>query len=382
LVKEWTGRLRPLEDNERDILLSKLDSVCVDGTAVLRSGRITASDLKENISAAGALELEAWLCSGLPDQLAGYLPSVIIARDNQLAWRKWYEGRRVPLGILVDALGGLPPNWKSELQTKAREGWDRLLFSSSKVVADFLLEYGHDIDDVDQRLDEISPTFKPVTSAPLPTSVTGWRAARGRSGPGHGGPHRKITVNDLVEESLARGAIGDAAEQALLKWVVEQVAPLQGLKGFADTVLSVFKKGTKTWREIKDALDHGDLESALYVAEKWSGAGFDMLGVELSDGELTPVRYECKGISSSSKRVRVYLSRNELGVARRVYRDGPGRWMLVGVQTDGTCVDMTSLIVDLLDDAEVPLKPLHDRGLEPDGLRLVVERVRALEEPE
>jgi len=382
LVKEWTGRLRPLEDNEREILLRKLDGVCVDSAAVLRSGRITASDLKGDVPAAGARELEAWLRSGFQDLLAAYLPIVAVPHDNQLAWRKWYERRRLALGIFFEALGGLPSNWKSELQAKARDAWDLLLFSSPKVVADFLLEYGHDIVDIDQRLDEISPIFNPVTAPPLSTSVAGWRAGQGRSGAGQGGPHQKMTVNDLVEESLARGAIGDAAEQALLNWVVQHVTPMQELPGFADAVLSVFKKGTKTWREIKVALDHGDLKAALHVAQKWSGAGFDVLGVELLDGELTPVRYECKGISSSSQRVRVYLSRNELGVARRVHREGPGRWMLVGVQPDGTSVDMTSLIVDLLDDAEVPLEPLYDRGLEPDGLRLVIERVGTAEEPE
>jgi hypothetical protein len=72
--------------------------------------------------------------------------------------------------------------------------------------------------------------------------------------------------------------------------------------------------------------------------------------------------------------IHVYLSRNELGVARRVHREGNGKWLLVGVQPDGVCVDLTSFLADLLDENEAPLEPLYQLELEPDGLRLVVER--------
>ena len=292
------------------------------------------------------------------------------------AWRKWYGRWRHPLGVLVQALGGLTSSWKSDLQTQAHAAFQQLRFSPPDLAAAFLLEHGHAIDNLEQQLDEISPSFHPVTAAPIPTAEAGWSAGRRRSGAGHGGPHRKLTTDDLIEESMARGAIGDAAERALLSWVVEDAAAQQDIDGFNDAVLSVFKRGTKTWRDVKAALERGDLEGSLYVASRWSGAGFDVLGVETVEGALSPVRYECKGISSTSPRVRVYLSRNELGVARRVHRSGPGRWMLVGVQPDGQCVDLTELIGDLLDAAEIPLEPLHDLGLEPDGLRLVVERAQ------
>ena len=47
---------------------------------------------------------------------------------------------------------------------------------------------GLDIDDIDQRLDEISPAFKSVTAAPLSAAAAGWLAGKGRSGTGRGGP--------------------------------------------------------------------------------------------------------------------------------------------------------------------------------------------------
>ena len=100
----------------------------------------------------------------------------------------------------------------------------------------------------------------------------------------------------------------------------------------------------------------------------------DVLGVEQAPNGLSPVRFECKAISSGSGRVRVYLSRNELAVARNVRRAGPGRWVLVGVQPNGASVDLTPLLDDLLDEEEKPLEPLYERGLEPDGFRLIVER--------
>ena len=92
------------------------------------------------------------------------------------------------------------------------------------------------------------------------------------------------------------------------------------------------------------------------------------------NGALRPIRYECKALSGVGARVRIHLSRNELGVARKIRREGPGRWLLVGVQESGESVDLTSLIEDLLDDDERPMEALYERGLEPDGLRLLVDR--------
>ncbi len=377
LVREWSSRLRPLSDAERRQLEGHIGKICADPGAVLRAGRIASEDLHLELPYAGARELEAWLRQQVPEQLAPYLPAVVVASDNQLAWQRWMERRRSAFAALVDALGGLPSAWRRELQSEARQAWDKLRFDAASVAADYLNQHGHPIADLDQRLDEIAPTFSPVKSAPLLPAQTGWRVGRGRSGAGRGGPHRKLTTEDLVEESLARGAIGDAAELALLSWVVEQVAALRDVDGFEDALLSVFKPNTKTWREVRDAIRRDDLPSALHIASRWSGAGFDVLGLERSDGGLVPVRYECKGISASTQRIRVHLSRNELGVARRVRREGRGQWLLVGVQPDGVCVDLTSFLEDLLEESEKPLEPLYQRGLEPDGLRLVVERPEA-----
>jgi len=374
LIREWTSRLRPLSDQERELLIVRLGSLCVDAEEVLHRGRIAGADLRSDLALSTATEVEELLRRGLSPGLRGYLPRLVVAADNEASWRDWAKRRWDTLSAMIDTIGGVPKGWRRELRAQARSSWDRLAFSPALLVTAFLGEHGHTIEDLEAQLDAMTPTFHPVSAAPLPTELAGWRAGRGTSGTGKGGPQRKLRPEDLLEESMARGVIGDAAEKALLTWVVEHTESLRAHEGFEDALLSVFRSGTKTWREVKRALEDDDLEGALHVANRWSGAGFDILGLEVADGEVVPVRYECKGISATSPRVRVFLSRNELGVARRVYREGPGRWMLVGVQPDGECVDLTSLIEDLLHEDEEPLEALYERGLEPDGLRLVVER--------
>jgi len=377
LVGEWSERLRPLKDDERRQLESLIGKVCANSCNVVHAGRITADDLLPELPYSRAQELEAWLKQKAPEQLAPYLPRVVIPVYNKLAWQEWFKERRSALAALIDTLGG-SQDWEEELQIKAQQAWDELRFDAEKVATGYLKELDPDIDNLNQRLDEITPTFSPVKRPPLQPSKAGWQVGRGCSGAGRGGPHRKLTTEDLVEESLARGAIGDAAELALLSWVVDQVKAFRDEAEFESTLLSVFKPNTKTWREVRDAIRNGELESALYIASRWSGAGFDVLGLERGEEGLVPVRYECKGISASTHWIRVHLSRNELSVARRVRREGEGKWLLVGVQPDGVCVDLTSFLEDLLDENEKPLEPLYQRGLEPDGLRLVVERPEAI----
>ncbi len=375
LVREWSSRLRPLSDEERQQLEQHIAAVCVDPAAALSSGRITMSDLRPDVAATVTSELDARLREGLPEQLAAYLPAVVVESDNQLSWQQWVERQQSALTALIESIGGLPPTWKKELHNAARAAFKNLRFSPVDVASAYLSEHGHQIVELDKQLSAIKPMFAPVIAAPLPPSQAGWRAGRGRSATGRGGPQRKLTTEDLVEESLALSAVGDAAEVALLAWVVEQTAKLRAMAGFEDTLLSVFKPGTKTWREVRDAIRIDDLPGALHIASRWSGAGFDVLGLELGEDGLTPVRYECKGIASGGHRIRVHVSRNELAVARRVRREESGRWQLVGVQPNGLCVDLTGFLDDLLDEHESALAPLHARGLEPDGLRLVVERL-------
>lgn len=374
LIREWRPKLQPLSSEEHRLLVEPLQKVCIDPNEALKTGRIAVKHLHPDLPHTGAPELEKWLMQQVPTRLASYLPPVVVAADNQRDWRQWLRRRRSVLSTLIETMGDLPSTWKKELESVAEQAWDSLRFDAASVAADYLDQYGHRIADLDRRLDEIVPTFAAVTNAPLPPSQTGLRVGHGRTGAGHGGPHQKLTTEGLIEESLARGAIGDAAERALLTWVVEQVTALRDVEGFEDALLSVFNPKSKTWRDVKEAIRADNLRSALHIASKWSGAGFDILGLEFTESGLIPVRYECKGISGSAPRTRIYLSRNELGVARRVRREGPGKWLLVGVQPDGACVDLTGFLEELLEESEKPLKPLYELGLEPDGLRVILER--------
>ena len=180
-----------------------------------------------------------------------------------------------------------------------------------------------------------------------------------------------------MEAQTARLAYGEEAEQSLLRWVLAQTEPLLTQPGARELLLAALPIGSATRGKVEQALDRGDLERALWVADLWSGAGYDLLGLEKSaEGQLEVVRYECKGLAAGTGRIRVFLSRRELAIARKVHQEGPGRWLLVGVEPTGRSINLTPLLADLLVESALPLEPLFDRGLEPDGLRLLVERRR------
>jgi hypothetical protein len=374
LVKEWQNKIRPLSDEQRQRLVDVLGHICADPGGVLARGRISRKDLRSDLELQTVPAVVTWLGQRVPRELTSYLPTVVVHLNNAECWRKWWGDWNAPLNTLVEVFGDLPDSWKRDVQKAAGRSFANLVFSPSALVQAYLTTCGHEIGDLEKRLAEIAPIFDKVTAPPLALAATVWRVGRGRSGAGQGGPHRKLTTDDLIEKSIALGAVGDAAERALLAWVVERVKPLRGHKGFEDALLGVFKPGTRTRTQMQDAVGRGDLARALHVAEHWSGAGFDIIGVEMVEGQLVPIRYECKALGTSGRLAYIHLSRNELAVARRVQREGPGVWKLVGVQPDGTCVDFTPAIADLLAEDELPLQGLFQRGLEPDGFRLVVER--------
>lgn len=228
--------------------------------------------------------------------------------------------------------------------------------------------------DIDAELDAFGVTFAPVVAAPVSFAEAAWMPGRGLPGSEKGGPERKLELADVIDESIAKGAWGDAAEQALLHWVALETAPLLAIPEGREALLGVFAPRSRTRRQVEEHLAREDIPRALHIAEMWSGAGYDILGLERTGTGVQPVRYECKGLPRSARVVRVFLSRRELAVARAVHRDGPGIWKLIGVETSGRTVDLTPFIEELLDEQGALLAPLHDRGLEEDGLRLVVER--------
>ena len=71
-----------------------------------------------------------------------------------------------------------------------------------------------------------------------------------------------MTIEDLVGESLTRGAIGDASRARPAIMGRRPGRGLRNVDGVEAALLSMFKPGKKTWREVGDALKNGDLTRA------------------------------------------------------------------------------------------------------------------------
>lgn len=375
LVQEWTKKLTPLSSEQQNDIEKCLEPYCVDPHKALIQGRIGKKDLRSDLQVKSCRELEQNIIEKVAPSLTPFLPSFQIASENESEWRQWYTSHESRLAALIAAKDGLPINWRKELATLAHRSLDAIDFSPNHFVTTVLQQWGLKINDLPSELEQMTPRFAAVSEAPKPLASLGWKAGQGRSGTGKGGPHRRITEDDIVDESIAKTLIGDAAELALLKWVVRQVKPYTRQSGFKEALLSALPANTKTYAEVAKALETEEFERALHISNLWSGAGFDVLGVSVdTTGKLIPIRYECKGISSDSPKIAVHLSRNELAIAKQVRRHGPGHWTLVGVQPSGICADMTELVAPLIEDGEAPLLPLYELGVEPDGVRIIVTR--------
>ncbi len=374
LVQEWQQQLRPLSDEQVEEIVAALRQICTEPDRVLRAGRIRTRDISKEVPHRTAEEIEQFLSAAVAPEARGFLPTVHVRLDNLRTWSEWFARRLTALAAVAKSADSFPQDWKDAIEDYALGESSNIDFDPCRVATQFLARHDCMVDDLEAWLDRISPRFASPTSPPVSPSQLGWFAGQGREGAGGLAPHRKISTEDLLEEAIARGAVGDAGELALLEWAVADIERFREHPEFTEALLAAFQAGTGTWRKVRAALTNGNLPAALHIAALWSGAGFDVLGLEETPDGLIPVRYECKAISASGSSFRVHLSRNELAVARDVRRNGPGRWVLVGIQPDGQCVDLTDFLEDLIDGERTPLQPLHDRGLEPDGLRLVVHR--------
>ena len=372
LVLAWTARLRPLSKDDQDRLVAHLGRWSTDPKGVLSRGRLGSADLRPTLDVATASELSEGLHAVEGAGLAEHLPRVVVPAENEETWVEWMRRWRGTLLAWTAHQGIEAKDLEGELKRGNPTEFDRLDFDPLRRAYAALAFLGVDCDDLHSALDGFRPRFQAVAAAPISLEEAGWRPFEGTVAGGTGGPERKLTTQDILDEQAARTAWGDAAERALLTWVVERTRPLLERADAKEALLSAFRPTSRTRAQVAAAIEAGDVEAALHIAQHWSGAGFDILGLEQHGGSLQPVRYECKGLPRDARRIRIHLSRRELSVARQP--TGGGRWMLVGVQPDGAPVDLTALVEPLLADDPRPLAPLHAMGMEPDGYRLLVER--------
>lgn len=176
--------------------------------------------------------------------------------------------------------------------------------------------------------------------------------------------------DDEREASRIRTAErGHDAEEAMLQWVAKTTRG--HVEGHGEDawrrLLGAVPEGGRVHRALLRCQEQGELTAdALHVSNLWGNAGYDLLGLDVREGKLVAARYEVKGLPRGARRLRFFLSRNELGVARRC-RASRDVWRLVGVQEGGCCLDLTPIVEELLDLDDGVLRRLNDLGIAADG---------------
>ncbi len=381
-TQRWEIELRPLTPEQKIQIINSLQKWVKSPASCLKSGSISSNDVLAEIAIKSVAEFEINIGIGLPPALCIHLPSVTIAQDNYDNWEAWAKNWRKRLLVWVAHTSqSNPEDIESSLKAHVDIALKNLHFDALAEVTTWLESIdlkGQPIGSLVETLDSFIPeAFQPVQNAPVDYASSCWATVTGTPGGTQAGPEGKVELQDVIDEQIAKSAWGIQAECALLNWVIENTSRVlkNNPKGH-DTLLSALKPGSMTHQIVSKELAAANYARALHVAELWSGLGFDIIGLE-EDGtthECKVVRYECKGLPTSAPRIRVHLSRREIGVARKVTRDGPGLWKLIGVEPTGTAIDLTHAIHDLLASDSTILKSLHDKGLEHDGLRLVIQR--------
>ena len=382
-ARELATRLAPLSAEDGAELRERLARVCKQPDATLARWRIERSDLLPDLACETGAQLQIELEVNLKPELLALVPRVQLRHDAEQRWDSWLKHHGLALfGLLSDSPRGNEKPVKrrvGELQQFAESHFDHVHFDPSNILRSWVSrgDSGLDVcpENLEQELEEYGRTFEPVTTI-MSFEEAGWSVPSGSLGSTQGGPEGKVDPADLMEQSEMLGAWGTLAEKELLDWVIRTTRPLlAGADADASRklLLATLPKKSDTRKKVDAALKGNDLQAALHIAQLWSGAGFDILGLELDDDRRPiAVRYECKGLKNASK-VTVHLSRRELAVAKEVREQGPGKWRLIGLKTSGQCVDLTSRIEPAFGDA---VGPLHAAGLAADGMLLVIEGTR------
>ncbi len=175
--------------------------------------------------------------------------------------------------------------------------------------------------------------------------------------------------DDRETQRIRTAERGHDAEEAMLTWVTAKTRALVSIHGDAawDVLEAAAPNGGNLFKALRTDRNEGaPTRRGLHVSKLWGNAGYDLLGLAETGGRLVAARYEVKGLPGDARRLRFFLSRNELGVARRCRASGEV-WMLVGVREDGRSLDLTPIIGELLDLDDSVLAVMAQAGISPDG---------------
>ena len=220
LRDEWKQQLQPLTEAQQAALADHLAAFAADPGSVLRRGRLGRKDVRPNGLRSHAA-LEAALRTVLHVDLVPHLPRVVVASENEALWRKWFDKNQGSLKAwLSHRLEDLHPKWTGALRKHIDPHFDNVDFNSESAATSWVCAQGLKVESIAAELEAFAATFSPVLEEPRLASLSGWTPGVGRHGAAFGGPEGKIDPKNMLDENLARSAWGDAAERALLGYVV------------------------------------------------------------------------------------------------------------------------------------------------------------------
>jgi hypothetical protein len=201
-----------------------------------------------------------------------------------------------------------------------------------------------------------------------------------------------VEIEDLESEWKNTKSVGDEAERAAASWITTQTVELledakargefdEALESLLSVIPSSGRTAENLERGLREWHETGSdeaLESGLHISSVWDGAGYDMLGLERTGGEIEPVRYEIKSLGDEGP-YKVHLTQNQLRVYRKVLHSPEtedteqtlyqGSWRLLGVQSGRQAVDLTSELDGLPD----LVNSFRNQGYGHDGLIIYVQ---------
>jgi hypothetical protein len=428
LIATYERAFDGLSPEERNLLEEKVKSalellgIAPESTATSRLRALSPADLDTTGSESGLTESEineTLAEIDLPDtrDWGPYRPKFRCRDTNRADWEHWVDTHRNTLiPYLLDLLH---ENGIADVDEETIDGWldeeipeeacARIDFTPERAVTswlDFLDINGAEIPEprqLTEELDRYATSFGRVTEVLDPDDAGFVKSPRADPEPNQ--TERPAPDDeDYMHEHRAQMAVGQDAELAALPDIVERTQgylddilageELETIRGTRVTTLEdamdvlcwPFSDGLVTETHVRETLEgYGEegvdeerlLREALHVSEVWDGAGFDLVGLSLdSHGRLQPARYEIKSVSGDGAKRRVHLSKNQFAVYESAHSEDTGRtfagdWQLLGIQSDGSAINLTAWLADLPTDA---LAALRDEGFEHDGLVLEFSR--------
>lgn len=429
LVDTYERVFDQLTDEEREILRDATataledEDITLNTDAVNHLRRLTPRDIELSDSRPALTESDinrALDSVDLPDtrDWEWYRPRFRCYELHTSEWQSWFadhEEQLVPYLLEIVHKGGLgdydTETLPDRLITYVRDNeCEKVAFQPEVAVVNWLGTLELDIEEseipdpesLEAEFEGHGATFNPIQEIKDITETDITEASLEPATPNKKGSGVFNLEND-TEKKRAQMAYGQGAEDVARTEIVDRTVAALDTVQESDHILTVqgtevtdvedaidvlcwpFYDGGVTESHVREHLeefgatgDRNAIGDALHISNVWDGAGFDLIGLELADGRLQPVRYEIKALSDDLSEAKAYLSKNEYAVYQAVHDDEKdeqslaGDWRLQGVTESGIAYDLTTSLAALPDEA---LAALRDNGFDHDGLVLTLERL-------